>query len=104
MFILAHTSQSSSLSSVFLSSSDDGYSSSSSDVHAAHATRYGYAPGYKHDAWRPTSTWYAHGNGAPRFASAWPEAGGSTADGSGEGSHDVAGGEGKISELQEIGL
>lgn len=61
------------LLSVFcISSSPDGrYPSSAPNAHATHASRYGHAPSYDHDAWGSPSTWHTHGPGASRLASSW---------------------------------
>ena len=83
--------------SFVFSLSDARYSPSASDAHAPHASWYGYAPFYEHDApWGSPSAWHTHGHGACKFAPSRPVTGRSAEDGSAESCHGVtAGGEGQ---------
>lgn len=75
---------------------DAGYPSHAPDADATHASWYGHAPGYEHDARRAPSTWHAHGHRTPRSTPSRPVAGRPAEDGSAESRHSAAaGGEGQ---------
>ena len=60
--------------------------------YAAHASWYGHAPGYEHDARGSASTWHPHGHGAPGYVPSWHVSGRSAEDGPAPSGHGAAAG------------